>query len=43
MKFETGDGKFKDLELSTFVGAGRFLVREGKPLTVEYKVSKVVQ
>ncbi|KAK4692069.1 RNA polymerase I-specific transcription initiation factor RRN6, partial [Lecanoromycetidae sp. Uapishka_2] len=43
MRFETGEEKLKDLELSTFVGAGRFVVEEGKPVTVEYKLSKVVK
>ncbi|KAL8790157.1 MAG: hypothetical protein Q9195_006484 [Heterodermia aff. obscurata] len=43
MRFETGEEKLKDLELGTFVGAGRFLVEEGKPVTVEYKLSKVVK
>ena len=43
MKFETGDERFKDLETSVFVGAGRFLVEQGKPVTVEYKLSKVVK
>lgn len=41
MRFETGDGKLKALEENTFVGAGRFLVEQGKPTTVEYRVSKV--
>lgn len=43
MNFETGEEKFKDLELGMFVGAGRFIVEQGKPVTVEYKVSKVVK
>ncbi|KAL9125856.1 MAG: hypothetical protein Q9217_005001 [Psora testacea] len=43
MKFETGDEKFKDLELGMFVGAGRFIVEQGLPVTVEYKISKVVK
>lgn len=43
MRFETGEESLKDLELGTFVGAGRFLVEEGKPVTVEYKVSKIVK
>ena len=43
MKFETGDEKLKDLELGVFVGSGRFLVEEGKPAVVEYKISKVVK
>lgn len=43
MRFETGEEKLKDLELSTFVGAGRFVVEQGKPVIVEYKLSKVVE
>lgn len=45
MRFETGDEKLKDLENGTFVGAGRFRVpsEPGKPVVVEYKLSKVVK
>ena len=43
MRFETGEEKLKGLELGTFVGSGRFLVEEGKPVTVEYKLSKVIK
>ena len=43
MKFETGDEKLKDLETGVFVGAGRFVVEKGKPVVVEYKISKVVK
>ena len=43
MHFETGDERFKELELGIFVGAGRFLVEQGKPVTVEYKLGKVVK
>lgn len=43
MRFETGDEKLKDLELSTFAGAGRFVVEQGKPVVVEYKLSKLVK
>ena len=43
MKFETGDDKLKDLELGVFVGAGRFIVENGKPAVVEYKISKIVK
>ena len=39
--FETGSDKYKDLETSVFVSAGRFIVEENKPIVVEYKVSKV--
>ncbi|MCJ1364625.1 hypothetical protein MMC16_003738 [Acarospora aff. strigata] len=43
MRFETGDEKLKELETSTFVGAGRFRYEQGKPVVVEYKLSKVVK
>ena len=43
MRFETGDEKLKELETSVFVGAGRFVVEKDKPVTVEYKMSKVVK
>lgn len=43
MKFETGDEKLKDLELGVFVGAGRSVVEKGKPVVVEYKISRVVK
>ena len=43
MRFETGEESLKDLERGTFVGSGRFLIEEGKPVTVEYKLSKVVK
>lgn len=43
MRFETGDEKFKDLETSLFVGVGRFRYEHGKPVVVEYKLSKVVK
>ena len=41
MHFETGDEKLKKLEERMFVGAGRFVVDEGKPATVEYRISQV--
>ncbi|KAL8685227.1 MAG: hypothetical protein Q9218_007892 [Villophora microphyllina] len=43
MRFETGDEKLKELENGVFVGAGRFIVEQGKPVVVEYKVSKLVK
>ena len=43
MRFETGDEKLKALETMTFVAAGRFIYEHGKPVIVEYKVSKVVK
>jgi hypothetical protein len=42
MVFETGSDKYKDLELGLYIGAGRFIVEEGKPVIVEYKVSRAV-
>lgn len=41
MRFETGDDELKELELGVFVAAGRFRVETGKPVVVEYKVSRV--
>ncbi|KAI9862500.1 MAG: hypothetical protein M1813_004351 [Trichoglossum hirsutum] len=41
--FETGDDTLRDLESGEFVGMGRFIVEHGKPLTVEYKISKVIK
>lgn len=41
--FQTGDEKLRELETSTFVAAGRFRYEQGKPVVVEYKVSKVVK
>ena len=43
MRFETGEEKLKELELGVFVGSGRFLVEQGQPVTVEYKLSRVVK
>lgn len=40
--FETGDEKLKALENGVFVGTGRFVLEKDRPLTVEYRVSKVV-
>lgn len=39
--FESGSKEFKDLENKVFVAAGRFILEEGKPVIVEYKVSEV--
>jgi Protein of unknown function (DUF3237) len=41
LTFETGSEKYKDLETSVFVSAGRFVVEKDKPVMVEYKVGKV--
>ena len=43
MRFETGDQRLKALETMTFVAAGRFICEHGKPVVVEYKLSKVVK
>ena len=43
MRFETGEEKFKDLETGVFVGAGRFIVEQGKPAVVEYKLSRLIK
>ncbi|KAL8850090.1 MAG: hypothetical protein Q9221_004951 [Calogaya cf. arnoldii] len=40
--FETGDEKLKALENRVFVGAGRFVVENDRPVTVEYCISQVV-
>ncbi|KAF2458947.1 hypothetical protein BDY21DRAFT_339369 [Lineolata rhizophorae] len=41
--FETGAPEYKPLENMMFVAAGRFLVQQGKPVIVEYKVSRVLK
>lgn len=43
MRFETGDEKFKSLETSVFLGAGRFVFEKGKRVVVEYKLSKAIK
>ncbi|KAL8678489.1 MAG: hypothetical protein Q9186_005159 [Xanthomendoza sp. 1 TL-2023] len=43
MTFETGDEALKELETGVFVGAGRFVVEKDRPVTVEYRISKVAQ
>jgi hypothetical protein len=40
-KFETGSEKLKALEEKVFVGSGRFILEEGNPTVVEYKISEV--
>jgi len=40
VSFETGSMRYKSLEQSLFVGAGRFIVDDGG-LKVEYRISKV--
>jgi len=41
--FETGDEDLKPLENGKYVAAGRFIIEKGKPVDVEYKISKVVK
>lgn len=40
--FETGVNGLKVLEDKVFVASGRFVLEEGKPVVVEYKISEVV-
>ncbi|KAK0748250.1 hypothetical protein B0T21DRAFT_343929 [Apiosordaria backusii] len=41
--FQTGDvPELAELSNKTFVGSGRFVIEEGKPVIVEYKISEVV-
>ncbi|OIW34453.1 hypothetical protein CONLIGDRAFT_5263 [Coniochaeta ligniaria NRRL 30616] len=39
--FETGTAAFQALEGKTFVQSGRFIIEQGKPVIVEYKISEV--
>jgi Protein of unknown function (DUF3237) len=41
VKFETGSNELRALEQKVYVASGRFVVEEGKPLVVEYKISQV--
>ncbi|KAI9766527.1 MAG: hypothetical protein M1840_006485 [Geoglossum simile] len=41
--FETGNEDLKPLENRKYVGAGRFIIEQGKTTVVEYKISKVVK
>lgn len=41
--FETGSAAFQALEGKTFVQSGRFIVEQGKPVIVEYKISEVAK
>lgn len=43
LTFETGDETLKELETGVFVAAGRFVVEKDRPVTVEYRVSKIVK
>ncbi|TPX18447.1 uncharacterized protein E0L32_011632 [Thyridium curvatum] len=40
-QLQSGDEKLKALEDKVFVGAGRFILEQGKPVIVEYKISEV--
>ncbi|EXJ77669.1 hypothetical protein A1O3_09898 [Capronia epimyces CBS 606.96] len=40
VSFETGSMRYKSLEQALFVGAGRFVIKDGA-LSVEYRISKV--
>ena len=42
IQFETGAEGLKALENKVYVQSGRFIVEEGKPVIVEYKISEVV-
>lgn len=39
--FETGSEELKAIEGKIFVASGRFVLEEGKPLVVQYKISEV--
>ena len=41
VSFETSEESLKPLERKVYVGSGRFIIEEGKPLAVEYKISEV--
>lgn len=41
VKFETGSDELRALEQKIYVASGRFIIEEGKPLVVEYKISQV--
>ncbi|KAK1829830.1 hypothetical protein QBC39DRAFT_121283 [Podospora conica] len=40
--FETGHPDLAAMQSKVYVGAGRFILEEGKPVVVEYKFSEVV-
>ncbi|KAK1990367.1 hypothetical protein LX36DRAFT_664291 [Colletotrichum falcatum] len=40
-KFETGHEALREIQNKVYVGSGRFIVEEGKPVVVEYKISEV--
>ncbi|KAM7207661.1 Uncharacterized protein family UPF0311 [Naviculisporaceae sp. PSN 640] len=39
--FETGVPELAEIQNKVYVGSGRFVLEEGKPVTVEYKISEV--
>jgi len=39
--FETGAPGLAEIQNKVYVGAGRFVLEPGKPVTVEYKISEV--
>lgn len=41
VSFETGSDALKEIEEKVYVSAGRFILEEGKPAMVEYKISEV--
>jgi hypothetical protein len=41
VRFEVGDGELKGLEQHIYVASGRFVIEEGKQVTVEYKISQL--
>ncbi|KAK2768936.1 hypothetical protein CKAH01_00543 [Colletotrichum kahawae] len=41
-KFESGHEALRELQNKVYVGSGRFVLEEGKPIVVEYKISEVV-
>ncbi|CAK7225583.1 hypothetical protein SCUCBS95973_005915 [Sporothrix curviconia] len=41
VSFETGHPSLKELENRLYVAAGRFVVEQGQPVIVEYKISEV--
>ncbi|CAK7215035.1 hypothetical protein SBRCBS47491_002352 [Sporothrix bragantina] len=41
VSFETGHPALKELENRLYVAAGRFVVEQGQPVIVEYKISEV--
>jgi len=42
VSFESGSAELAALQDKVFVSSGRFILEEGKPVVVEYKISEVV-